>query len=153
MHTQIFKKLACLIFLTWGLFGPINLFADDTTESDVNAAYDYYSNVANESKNPKPPANQPANQNTSLPTPTGFGGMASNLMQPVSLLSGFLSGAAVVIGITCLFGGFVRYMQHRVNPLAHPISTVVTLFLLGLILLVLPLIYKLTESGVAASID
>jgi hypothetical protein len=60
---------------------------------------------------------------------------------------------SIVIGLTCLFAAFVRYMQHRVNPLAHPIGTVVTLLILGLLLLVLPLVYKLTESGVPGSIS
>ena len=86
-------------------------------------------------------------------SPEGIGKIADNLMGPVHIVAGFITSTAIVIGMTCLFAGFIRYMQHRVNPLAHPISTVVTLVILGTVLLCLPLVYKLTESGVAFSLD
>ncbi|HSW69456.1 MAG TPA: hypothetical protein VLI69_04795 [Gammaproteobacteria bacterium] len=105
-------------------------------------------------------ANQDSSQGstartTNLPPvqTAGFGGMANNLMEPVKVLASFLTGMALVIGLSCLFGAFVRYMQHRVNPLAHPISSVVVLFVLGVLLLLLPLIYKLTDSGVPGTLD
>lgn len=82
----------------------------------------------------------------------GLGQVANNLMEPVTIVSGFLSGAAVILGLSLLFASFARYMQHRVNPLAHPIGTVITLFIMGVILLVLPLVYKLTESGIPFSL-
>ena len=62
-------------------------------------------------------------------------------MDPEQILSSFVLTAAVVIGSCCLFAAFVRYMQYRVNPLANPISTVVTLFLIGAILLCFPWLY------------
>ena len=83
----------------------------------------------------------------------GLGQVASNLLVPVEVASDLLSGTAIIIGLTCLFGALVRYMQHRVNPLAHPISTVLILFILGIILLCLPLIYKITESGVPSAVS
>ncbi len=79
---------------------------------------------------------------------TGIGGVAVNALEPVSLLSSFMASAALAIGITFVVAAFFKYIQHRRNPLAHPISTVVFWFILGLILLCLPLVYKLTESGV-----
>lgn len=78
----------------------------------------------------------------------GLGVVADNLMTPVSIVSNFMYSASLVIGITALFASFLKYMQHRVNPLAHPMGTVVLLLLLGVVLICLPLISHLTESGI-----
>src|SRR5690349_3724870 len=72
-----------------------------------------------------------------------LGGVAGNLLEPIGILTDFVTDAALVIGSTFVFASFVKYLEHRKNPLAVPISTVVFLFLMGLILLVFPLIYKL----------
>jgi len=80
--------------------------------------------------------------------PAGIGRVASNMLDPVYVVSDFVSTAAIIIGGTCLFGSFLKYMQYRVNPLAAPLSTVIVLFLMGLVLVCLPLVYKLTDSGV-----
>lgn len=82
----------------------------------------------------------------------GLGQVASNMLEPVTIASSFLSGISIVIGMTCLFSAFLRYMQHRINPLAQPISTVFLLVVLGVILLALPLVYRLTESGIPFSL-
>jgi uncharacterized membrane protein len=79
---------------------------------------------------------------------SGIGAVAENLLIPVTVASSFLSGIAVILGVSCVFSAFLRYMQHRINPLAQPMSMVVTLAILGILLLLLPFIYKLTESGV-----
>lgn len=78
------------------------------------------------------------------PTPNepGIGTIATNLMGPVNVVSSFISSAAIVVGVTMLFGAFLRYMQYRVNPLANPISTVIVLAILGLALLCIPLLSK-----------
>jgi hypothetical protein len=78
----------------------------------------------------------------------GAGKVADNLMEPVSILANFIGSMSIVVGISCLFACFLKYMQHRVNPLVAPISTVVMLLVMGIILLCLPLAYKLTEGGV-----
>ena len=80
--------------------------------------------------------------------PPGIGGVATNMLEPVYVVSGFISTASIIIGGTCLFGAFLKYMQYRVNPLAAPMSTVLVLLIIGIILVCLPLVYKLTESGV-----
>lgn len=82
----------------------------------------------------------------------GIGGVAENLMLSVNVLGDFFSSAAMVIGICFLFASLVKYKQHRDNPLFVPISTVVVLFILGLLLVLLPLLYKLTESGIPFSL-
>lgn len=78
----------------------------------------------------------------------GIGGVAQNMMEPVTVVSSFISSACMIIGGTCLFAAFLRYMQYRVNPLASPISTVMILFIMGLLLVILPLVYMLTDSGI-----
>ena len=127
MHTYIFKKIMRMIFLIGGLCSSIISFASEAKLLAYNSA------------DQSPGAHNVAD---------GIGGIAYNLIGPVEVVASFLSGMAIIIGLTCLFGAFVRYMQYRVNPLAHPISTVVTLLILGVLLLLLPLIYKLTESGI-----
>lgn len=79
---------------------------------------------------------------------SGIGVVAQNLIEPVSILSGFVSTASLIIGVSFLFGALMRYMQYRQNPLAVPLSTVVMLFIMGLILVLLPLAYMLTENGI-----
>jgi len=79
----------------------------------------------------------------------GLTNVVDNLMVPITLAVGFMSTASLIVGMTCVFASFVRYRQHRSNPLAHPIGTVLALLGAGLVLLFLPLIYRLTESGVS----
>ena len=78
----------------------------------------------------------------------GFGGVANEMSVPVAALSDFIGTTSIAIGLSCLFGAFIRYTQHRVNPLAVPISTVVVLFIVGCVLSGLPFIYKITQSGI-----
>ncbi len=144
-----FFKLV-LIGILLSIFS-MNLAAGESrvTVADLNSAYNYFNNIKETSVNNRatPPAPRPAPSAT-----RGFGGVAVNLMEPVQVASGFLSSMAIIIGMTCLFGAFIRYMQHRVNPLAHPIGIVITLLILGILLLLLPLIYKLTDSGIPFSV-
>ena len=83
----------------------------------------------------------------------GMGEVAGNLIEPVNLLSNFVGTAAIVIGISCLFAAFLKYMQYRINPLAAPIGTVILLVILGVILTLLPFAYNLTESGIPYGYD
>lgn len=78
-----------------------------------------------------------------------LGSIAENLLEPVSILADFVNGASLIIGVCLLFASFFRYMRHRVNPLAAPISTVVVLLILGIVLLFLPLAYELTGSKIS----
>jgi hypothetical protein len=78
----------------------------------------------------------------------GAGKIAENLMVPVSILANFIGTMSIIIGITALFASFLKYMQYRVNPLASPIGTVFMLLIMGIVLLCLPLAYKLTTGGV-----
>ncbi len=76
---------------------------------------------------------------------SGLGAVASSLMGPVTLMTSFVNTMAIVIGVGFLFASFFKYMQHRVNALAVPISSVVYLFIFGIVLVLLPIAYKLAE--------
>lgn len=84
--------------------------------------------------------------------PTGWGEVASNLMEPVTIVSNFVGTASFVVGVTCIFGAFLRYTQHRKNPLVAPMSTIVLLLVIGIVLIFLPFVYLLTDSGIPFSL-
>ena len=75
----------------------------------------------------------------------GIGDYATELLEPVNVLSDFIGSGAIIIGIACLFGAFIRYGQYRINPLAAPLSSVITLLILGLLLIGLPFLYLITD--------
>jgi hypothetical protein len=86
-------------------------------------------------------------------TPSGFGGIAQNLLEPVSVLTDFINSACLAIGFALLFASFVKYMEHRRNPMAVLISNVILLLVLGIVLLCMPLAYKLVyEEPPAAAV-
>lgn len=76
-----------------------------------------------------------------------LGEFAQDLMGPVALVGDFIRAGSLVLGSMCIFGALVRYKEHRVNPYAAPISTVITLLILGVILLGLPFIHLLLGGG------
>lgn len=82
----------------------------------------------------------------------GIGVLANNLLLPVSVVSTFLDYASIIIGLTCIFAGIIRYAQYRVNPLMSPISSVILLLVIGAILIAFPYIYAITESGIPFTI-
>lgn len=78
----------------------------------------------------------------------GFGYIAQSLIEPVNVISEFVATGAIIVGVSFIFSGFLRYLQYRVNPMASPISTVVVLLVMGVVLVCLPLAYKLTGAGI-----
>lgn len=79
---------------------------------------------------------------------TGLGGVAGNMMEPVTLFSDFVDTGCLVIGLGFLFASIIKYVEHRRSPLMVPISTVVFLLIAGIILLILPFLPTLTGYGV-----
>jgi hypothetical protein len=79
---------------------------------------------------------------------SGLGEFAEDLLEPVAILSDFISTAALILAICSLFSALLRYMQYRVNPMAAPLSSVIFLFIMGLALLAIPFLYKLTGGGI-----
>lgn len=142
MLTHIYHRMFRMLAILAIFFSPGAAFATTSVSAaDVSSAYSFFANSGNNtvSASLTAPVQQSGVQ--------GIGRVADNLMVPAQIIASFIASCSVVVGMTCLFAAFIRYMQHRVNPLAHPISIVFTLLILGLLLLVLPLIYKLTESG------
>ena len=83
---------------------------------------------------------------------TGLGGVAVNMMEPVSLMSDFVHTACVIIGASFLFASIIKYVEHRRSPLMVPISTVVFLVIAGLALIFLPFLGYLTQAGIPYSL-
>jgi hypothetical protein len=78
----------------------------------------------------------------------GFGNVATNLMDPVSVMADFVHSGCVLIGGAFLFATIVKYIEHRRSPTMVPISTVWFLLIAGIILISLPLISYVTTNGV-----
>ncbi len=93
-----------------------------------------------------------AANNNKPSTELGAGKVAENLLGPLGLLSDLISTLAFVIGASFLFASLIKYIEHRRSPLMVPISTVVYLFFVGLLLLLLPFVSYITESGLPYSL-
>lgn len=79
--------------------------------------------------------------------PSGVGGVAQNMMDPVTLFSDFVYTGCLVIGGSFIFASIVKYTEHRRNPLHVTMSTVVFLFVSGVLLLLLPFLSYLDSSA------
>lgn len=77
----------------------------------------------------------------------GIGQIAGNLLVPIGVVSQFMSSASILVGIACLFASVLRFVEYRSNPLARPLSNVIILFIIGIVFLCLPFLYKLAETG------
>lgn len=84
--------------------------------------------------------------------PTGIGGMAQNMMDPVGLFSDFVYTGCIVIGGSFVFASIIKYFEHRRSPLMVPISTVIYLLVAGALLLLLPFLAYLDPNGVRYSL-
>jgi hypothetical protein len=78
----------------------------------------------------------------------GIGGVANNLMDPVTMFYKFITSGCILIGGGFLFASVIKYFEHRRSPLMVPISTVVFLLIAGLILIALPLLAYVSQNCV-----
>lgn len=78
----------------------------------------------------------------------GIGDFAGQFIEPVNILSNFISSGSLIVGVMLLVAALMRYLQYRVNPLASPLSTVVMFVVLGLMLVALPFVYLLLGAGI-----
>jgi hypothetical protein len=76
----------------------------------------------------------------------GVGGFAGQLMEPTHILLQFVKIASFFIGLASLFAALIFYMQHRENPAAHPWSTIILLFIIGIVLICLPYVDKIMDN-------
>ncbi len=81
----------------------------------------------------------------------GIGAVAGNITEPIEVVSGFVSIGCLMVGAACLFATVVKYFEHRRSPTRVTISTVIWLFIIGLLLLILPFAYMITENGIPFS--
>lgn len=81
-----------------------------------------------------------------------FGQVAVNMTEPIEAVSGFVSIGCLMVGVACLFATVVKYFEHRRNPLYVPLSTVIWLLIIGLLLLLLPFAYIITDNGIPFSV-
>ena len=86
------------------------------------------------------------------PDELGAGKVARTMLEPLSVLSDLINTLCFVIGGSFLFASIIKYIEHKRSPLMVPISTVFYLFLIGLILVLLPFISMITESGITYSL-
>lgn len=87
-----------------------------------------------------------AQQVNALP-PNSLGDLSDKLLFPMSVLTAALYNISLAIGVALLFGAFIQYRNHRKNPGQVLLSRPVTLLVFGLILLVLPIVVKISESS------
>lgn len=91
-----------------------------------------------------------ADNNPSSTSTLGLGDVAENLLDSVNLFADFIHTACIIIGASFIFTSLIKYVEHKRSPLMVTLSTVVFLFLAGVVLLLLPLLPLITDSGVAS---
>lgn len=79
---------------------------------------------------------------------SGIGGVATNIMDPVSVLTNFVHSACLLLGGIFIFAGIIKYFEHRRSPTMVTMSTVVFLFIAGIVLILLPAISYLKTYGI-----
>ncbi len=80
-----------------------------------------------------------------------LGDLSDKLLLPMSLLTGALYNMSLAIGIALLFGALIQYKNYRNNPSQVPLSRPITLLVFGLVLLILPILTKFSESALLVS--
>lgn len=53
----------------------------------------------------------------------GYGGVANNMMDPVNMTANLIGIGSFIVGLTCLFGSLLKYMQYHVKSLADNVIT------------------------------
>ncbi|OGT37908.1 MAG: hypothetical protein A3F12_07240 [Gammaproteobacteria bacterium RIFCSPHIGHO2_12_FULL_38_14] len=82
----------------------------------------------------------------------GLGRVMQNMLDPLSVLSDFIQTACFVIGGSFIFASFIKYIEHRRNPLMVPISTVVLLLIMGIVLVLLPFLSLYINTGMPSTL-
>ena len=83
--------------------------------------------------------------------PGSLGDLSDKLLLPMSLLTSALYNMSLAIGIALLFGSLIQYKNYRNNPSQVPLSRPITLLIFGVILIVLPILTKFSESALLVS--
>ena len=83
--------------------------------------------------------------------PGSLGDLSDKLLLPMSLLTSALYNMSLAIGIALLFGSLIQYKNYRNNPSQVPLSRPITVLVFGVLLIVLPLLTKFSESALLVS--
>lgn len=75
------------------------------------------------------------------------GSLGDNVMELAANVNSLVSGVCFVIGIGLLGGAAIQYKQHRRNRLMTPISKPIFMFILGAILVCVPLLGYIAPGG------
>src|SRR5688572_22208829 len=84
-------------------------------------------------------------------SPQGIGLVADGLLEVADVMSDFVKSACFIVGGSFLFASIIKYTQYKTNPLAVPLSTVVMVFVMGVVLVCLPLVVYYTYHHPAES--
>lgn len=79
------------------------------------------------------------------------GTVIKNLMSVFSGINSVFSGICLVVGIGLIFASLLQYKQHRLNKLLVPISKPIMWFILGAVLIIVPILGHFTVGGQLAS--
>lgn len=79
--------------------------------------------------------------------PLSLGQVATNLMEPVNVVTSFVHTTCIIIGGAFVFAGIIKYFEHRRSPTMVPISTVFFLLIAGSVLIALPMISYISTHG------
>lgn len=69
---------------------------------------------------------------------SGIGGIAENLMAPTEIITKVVHVVCYIVGLALLLTAFAQYKIHRQSPKLVPLTTPITLAVLGLIGLLIP---------------
>lgn len=78
-----------------------------------------------------------------------IGSFAETLRGPTTIVTQMLVYACYIVGVVFCFMAIAQYKVHRESPKLVPLSTPVMLFLFGLVLVLLPYLSTLFNSGSA----
>lgn len=79
------------------------------------------------------------------------GQVSKSLMSIFQGMNSIFSGVCIIVGIGLLFSAFIQYRQHRTNKLLVPISKPIFIFILGAVLIAIPILGHFTQGGQLAS--
>lgn len=76
-----------------------------------------------------------------------LGDIADTLMVPTAMITKLIDVTCYIIGITFILVSMAQYKIHRQSPKLVPLTTPITLVILGVIALLIPYVTTLTETG------
>lgn len=73
--------------------------------------------------------------------------VTENVMSVAANVASLAIGICFILGVAMVGGALIQYKQHKRNRLQVPISKPIVLFILGTVMLCVPLTAKITAGG------